>query len=305
MVGFCYANMDQLHKEVNMTDNLSLEYALKSLDGLSVGDAFGELFFRRSAFETTFEDLPKTFWEWTDDTHMALSIVECLKTYQHIDQDELAKMFAKRYKQDPHRGYAGGAHKLLGKVALGANWRDISPKLFGTGSFGNGSAMRAAPIGGYFYNNINRAAKEAELSAEVTHYHIEGKAGAIAVAVAAAIASNKPYPTGVDFLKEIIPYVPDGETKSKIEFATQIPSGDIINAMRELGSGEKVSAQDTVPFCLWSAAYHLDNYETALWNTAKGLGDVDTTCAIVGGIVALSATKIPEDYLKRREPLKF
>lgn len=286
-----------------MINNLSLDYALKSLDGLSVGDAFGELFFRRSPFDTTLDDLPKTNWEWTDDTHMALSIVECLKTHQRIEQDELAKMFAKRYKQDPHRGYAGGAHRLLGEVAKGANWQNISPKLFGTGSFGNGATMRVAPIGGFFYNDLDKAAKEAELSAEVTHFHMEGKAGAIAVAVAAAIAANRPYPIGNDFLKAVLPYVPEGITRSRIELAMQIPPDAIIDAMRELGSGEKVSAQDTVPFCLWSAAYHLDNFEEALWWTVKGLGDRDTTCAIVGGIVALSASEIPEAWLQRRESL--
>jgi len=288
-----------------MATDLSLEYALKSLEGLSLGDAFGELFFRRSPFETTFDDLPKTIWEWTDDTHMALSIVEILKTHQHIDQDALAKAFAKRYKQDPARGYGGGAHKLLSNIVSGGNWREGAPKLFGTGSYGNGAAMRAAPIGGFFYNDISNAVYEANLSAEITHSHPEGKAGAIAVAVAAAIAANRPYPTGNGFLKTVIPYVPDGITKSRIELAIQIPSDAIIDAMKQLGSGENVSAQDTVPFCLWSAAYHLDNYEEALWNTVKGLGDVDTTSAIVGGIVALSAPEIPASWLKRREPLKL
>lgn len=286
--------------------NTSLENALKSLDGLSVGDAFGELFFgRRSAFDSTFDNLPKLPWKWTDDTHMALSIVECLEKHGHIDQDELAGMFARRYKQDPRRGYAGGAHKLLGEIAIGANWRDMSPKLFGTGSYGNGSAMRVAPIGGYFHNDLNRTATEAALSAEVTHYHPEGKAGAIAVAIAAAIAASRPYPTGIDLIKEILPFVPNSTTKTQMELALQIPSDAVLDAMRELGSGQKVSAQDTVPFCIWSAAHHLDDYEAALWNTAKGLGDVDTTCAIVGGIVALSAPEIPEAYLKQREPISI
>jgi len=40
---------------------------------------------------------------WIDDTHMALSIVECLEKYGRIDQDELAGMFARRYKQDPRQ----------------------------------------------------------------------------------------------------------------------------------------------------------------------------------------------------------
>ncbi len=286
-----------------MEINIALANAMKSLEGLSVGDAFGELFFRRSPFETKFEDLPQTTWQWTDDTHMALSIVEILKTYERIDQDALANAFARRYMKEPDRGYGGGAHRLLGDIATGANWREMSPKLFGSGSYGNGAAMRAAPIGGFFYNDLNRATSEAKLSAEVTHAHIEGKAGAIAVAVAAAVATNRPYPTGQDFMRAVIPYVPEGITKSRLNLAMQIPSDALIDAMRELGSGTEISAQDTVPFCLWSAAYHLDNYEAALWWTVKGLGDLDTTCAIVGGIVALSASEIPATWLQRREPL--
>ena len=286
-----------------METNIALSNAIKSLDGLSVGDAFGELFFRRSPFESTFADLPQTFWEWTDDTHMALSIVEVLKENGRIDQDELAKLFARRYKQDTQRGYAGGAHRLLGKVAKGGSWRDISPTLFGTGSFGNGSAMRVAPIGAVFYSDLDRVKKGAELSAEVTHYHSEGRAGAIAVAVAAAIAASRPFPTGNDFLQAVLPHIPEGIVKSGVELAIQIPSDAIIDAMKQLGSGEKVSAQDTVPFCLWSAAHHLGDFESAMWNTAKGLGDVDTTCAIVGGIVALSVPEIPQAWIARREPL--
>jgi len=54
-----------------MNDNLSL--AKQSLDGLSVGDAFGELFFEISPYQITSSQLPARVWEWTDDTHMALS----------------------------------------------------------------------------------------------------------------------------------------------------------------------------------------------------------------------------------------
>ena len=41
-----------------------------------------------------------------------------------------------------------------------------------------------------------------------------------------------------------------------------------------------------VHVALWCAARYLDDYEEALWLTVSGLGDRDTTCAIVGGIVA-------------------
>ncbi len=234
---------------------------------------------------------------------MALSVVEVLGTYGHIDQDALARAFAQRFLRDPYRGYASGARRLLRQIASGADWREVSPRLFGTGSYGNGAAMRVAPVGGYFAGDPARAAEEARLSAMVTYAHLEGQAGAIAVAVAAAIAASVPHPTGRDFLKEVLPYVPDSLTRQHIREAMDIPPDALVEAAARLGTGYKVSAQDTVPFCLWSAAYHLDNFEEALWWTVRGSGDCDTTCAIVGGIVALAA-EVPAFWLQRREPLE-
>lgn len=41
-----------------------------------------------------------------------------------------------------------------------------------------------------------------------------------------------------------------------------------------------------------------------MWTTVAGLRDRDTTCAIVGGIVALSlSTPIPDGWLAQREAL--
>jgi len=185
----------------------------------------------------------------------------------------------------------------------GADWRIEAPKLFGGGSYGNGAAMRAAPIGAFFHRDTARAASEASLSAVVTHAHPEGVAGAVAVAVAAALASCADHPTGVDFMAEVAALVPNGETRDRLRQAMGIPGNRLDQAIPQLGTGYQVSAQDTVPFCIWVAAHHLDNFEAALWSTAAGKGDCDTTCAIVGGIVALSARGIPSSWLARREPL--
>ena len=233
---------------------------------------------------------------------MALSIVEVLKTYGHIEQDALAQAFARRYQEEPYRGYGGGAARLLHQVAAGSDWRTVSPALFGSGSYGNGAAMRVAPLGGFFYRDLQQVIKETQLSAVITHAHPEGQAGAIAVAVAAAIATNTPYPSGREFLCEVFKLVPDSITKQRIQLALEIPSNELSQAVKFLGSGSEISAQDTVPFCLWSAAYHLNNYEEALWQTVKGMGDRDTTCAIVGG-VSLSAKELPLAWQQQRESL--
>jgi ADP-ribosylglycohydrolase len=288
-----------------------LDLARLSLDGLSVGDAFGELFFgefglsfsRHSSHRTPLPDLPPPPWPWTDDTHMALSIVEVLRESGCIDQDALAHAFARRYREDPYRGYAGGAVRLLNGLTNGADWRSLAPSLFNGGSYGNGGAMRAAPIGGFFAGDPERAAAEARRSAAVTHAHPEGQAGAMAVAVAAAIAATEGRAGGVDFLKAVGEFVPSGPTREGLERAMTLPADDLSEAIAQLGTGLRVSAQDTVPFCLWSAAHHLEDYEPALWWTARGGGDVDTTCAIVGGIVALSAGNIPPQWLACREAL--
>jgi len=62
---------------------------------------------------------------------------------------------------------------------------------------------------------------------------------------------------------------------------------------------------DTVPLALWCAGERLDDYEEALWLTVSALGDRDTTCAIVGGVVAAytGAGGIPGAWLRAREPL--
>ena len=86
---------------------------------------------------------------------------------------------------------------------------------------------------------------------------------------------------------------------------TLLPLTDPRSAAASLGNGRYISAPDTVPFCLWIAAKHLDDFETAFWDTACVGGDIDTTCAIVGGIVAsrVGLAGIPAAWLKRCEAL--
>jgi ADP-ribosylglycohydrolase len=286
----------------------SIKSALLSLDGLSVGDAFGAAFGEGvtspvAALWISGRQLPPRPWQWTDDTHMALSIVENLSEFEEIDQDALAERFTERFAEEPYRGYGQGAAWLLQQLAEGEDWVELAPQLFDGGSYGNGAAMRAAPIGGYYKEQPALAAKAAQRTAVITHAHPEGQAGAIAVAVAAAIAGKTNYPRGHAFLAQVMPFVPDGETRDGIQLSMKIPPSDFDTAVTKLGTGWQVSAQDTVPFCLWCAAYNHDDFAAALWQTAAGAGDRDTTCAIVGGIVALSAGEVPEAWIARREPL--
>jgi ADP-ribosylglycohydrolase len=291
-----------------------LDRALVSLRGLAVGDAFGERFFVSPA---TVEGLiaaravPAPPWPWTDDTAMAIGILEVLNARGRLDRDALARVFARRYRQEPDRGYGGTAHRILREMAEGKPWRDAAGEVFGgMGSMGNGGGMRAAPLGAYFADDLPALAEAARASAEVTHAHPDGQAGAVAVALAASWAWNNRGAIATsarrDLLDFVLAHTPDGDTRGGIARARALPEHASVQlAASALGTGARVISSDTVPFALWCAARHLGDYAEALWTTVSGLGDRDTTCAIVGGIVALSAgaDSIPEEWLRCTEPV--
>src|SRR5258708_416998 len=244
--------------------------AMISLEGLSVGDSFGEQFFAPEHLVMSRireRLLPPSPWQWTDDTNMALSIVECLSAFEEVDQNHLAESFADRF--NPARGYGAGASVLLNAIGNGTPWRLGSRAMFGRrGSFGNGSAMRIAPLGAYFAEDMDSVIEQAVLASEVTHAHPEGLAGGIAVAAATAQAvrfSAEGGLPGVElFLESVSPYVPDSEVRTGIEKAREL-SDDCppIRAARILGNGSAISCQDTVPYCLWEAGRNLNRYEDA------------------------------------------
>lgn len=288
------------------------ERARLSLEGLSVGDAFGQTYFANpDSVEWLIQQraLANPPWTWTDDTMMALSVVESLGRFREMDQEYLAQSFADHYEAG--RSYGPAMHGFLRELREGGDWRGLSRGLFeGQGSFGNGAAMRVAPLGAYFADDLPRCIQQARLSAEVTHTHAEGIAGAIAVAVAAALAwqarSTGRCPSREEFLDSILPHVPDSIVREKIRHARELTQRCSVSlAVAALGNGSGVSAQDTVPFCLWCAGESLEDYEEALWRTLSGLGDRDTTCAIVGGIVSLytGAEGIPDRWKADHEPL--
>lgn len=274
-----------------------------SVDGLSVGDAFGV--FNGSDDRRTLVAGP---WGYTDDTNMALSIFSVLRQFGEIDQDALAASFAVYY--DRERGYGPAMHRLLRVIREGGDWRQLAPALFsGQGSFGNGSAMRVAPVGAYFADGLETAADQARRSAEVTHSHPEGIAGAIAVAVAAAVAwqhRQEELLSRAAFIDCVLPHIPGSEVKSKLCLARDLaPGSSVLRAADVLGNGSHVTCQDTVPFVLWCAGEYLYDYEEALWACGSAGGDRDTTCAMVGGIVVMHTRPeaIPAEWLKRRERL--
>jgi ADP-ribosylglycohydrolase len=286
-----------------------------SLDGLGLGDALGEMFsYRAESAATRLQqnDLPAGPWFHTDDTEMAISICATLKSHGCVEQDELAKRFARRFERDPERGYGKMTRIQMREIIAGAKWRHAAANAFGgQGSMGNGGAMRVAPLGAYFADDLAKCAEEARASTVVTHSHREGVAGAIAVAVAAASAwqfRDRDSTRVKDLFSAVLNHTPDGQVRRGILVASTMErETPLVAAAKALGNGSQVTAPDTVPFCVWMAAHHSDNFVEALGQTISVGGDCDTNAAIVGGIVAMSAGResIPAEWLQRREPIQI
>jgi ADP-ribosylglycohydrolase len=315
-----------------------MERARLALDGLSVGDAFGASIFDPARPNSLHRrrPLPQPPWRYTDDTEMAAGIVEVLQRHGGIDQDELVAVFARRYWANVNRGYGPNVVEIFHAIRGGVPWRKAatapvvgqhSPGLLAPlwswlglrpattqtdvqRSLGNGGAMRVGPVGGYFADDLAGCIAAAGASAEVTHAHPDGMAGAIAVAVAAAWAwrchAGLERHTPEALLDFVIEYTPDGPTRAKLVRARALlPGTTAAEAARELGNGCPVTSAETVPFTLWCAARHLDDFVEALWTTASVGGDIDTNCAIVGGVVALGGGRgsMPKEWLASREAL--
>ncbi len=287
----------------------AVERARRSLRGLAVGDCLGERFFGPpEAVVRRIEgrQLAKAPWCYTDDTEMALSLFAMLRDQGAVHQDTLARAFADR--MDKNRGYGRSAFEILWNIRLGANWLSLSHEAFGgKGSYGNGAAMRVAPLGAYFADDLEKCKEQAQLQSEITHTHSEGIAGAIAVAVAAALVwQEQKAPSAPDaFLRELLAHVPAGSTRDGIERALALPPDcPTHEAAAVLGNGSEITAADTVPFCLWVVSHaRKGDYEEAFWTTVSALGDRDTTCAIVGGILG-AVMDAPAHWVQSCEPFE-
>ncbi|MFJ7246564.1 ADP-ribosylglycohydrolase family protein [Kitasatospora sp. NPDC098652] len=283
--------------------------ALDALNGLSVGDALGAQYFvpetARAHFASRTE--PPGPWPWTDDTEMACSVYAAQRERGAIDTFDLTHAFARRHDFD--RGYGPAANRLLRLIREGGDARALAAELFdGRGSYGNGAAMRVAPLGAAHADDPTAVVGPAADTAVITHTHPQAVDGTVAVAVAAAYAvraRTEPM-TPKGFLEAVVELTPHGALRDALaEAVRSVDVPDLRAVARALGNGSRTSAVDTVPYALWCAARNLTDYRSAVREAIAAGGDMDTVAAITGGVVAArtGSRGIPASWMAAREPL--
>lgn len=112
----------------------------------------------------------------------------------------MAETLADRFGKEPWRGYGAGPPQVFARLARGIPWDEAASTLFGgAGSYGNGAAMRVAPVALHAYPSQHEAAEIAHQTALITHTHPEGIDGAVmqAVAVTALLGQASDSPTEI------------------------------------------------------------------------------------------------------------
>jgi len=272
--------------------------------GSATGDAIGSSFEGLPPRDLRFED-HRFSGRWTDDTHMMIGVAESLIANRGFNGEHMAWAFIKNWEEEPWRGYGPGPPRVFRMIKSGVPWERAAKQLYGgAGSFGNGAAMRVAPVGLLYYDDPDELRAVAYASAEITHTHELGKEGAAiqAFAVALAVRAEPKNFEAASFLQKLREFTKNEVYKKKLEKAeTLLDRDEKRRVIRELGNG--VKAQNSVPTAIYCFAKNHHEYAKAVLYAVSLGGDTDTIAAMTGAIAgALQGSEnIPTLWKQRLE----
>lgn len=242
---------------------------------------------------------------WTDDTAMAIGLGRSLVACGgRVDLQHLGDTFAAAYGDEPWRGYGAGPPRIFTEVRRrGRPYVEVAAGLFGgTGSFGNGGAMRAAPCAVVAAGDLDHAARLARRQALVTHAHELGADGAALQAMAVAVAATTPTDGLPDAVAGLAERVTTTEMRAAVEAVLDL-GGDTAAEVVVPTLGNGIEAVQAVPAALAAFLGHPDDPVAAVTAAVCLGGDADTIAAMAGALAGAhaGATAVPEPLLDRLE----
>jgi poly(ADP-ribose) glycohydrolase ARH3 len=250
-----------------------------------------------------FQDTIRGFGCYTDDTEMTLALATSLVEKGIAAPDDISLKYAEFY--EPRRGYGAAAHRVMGALLNGADYRKTGRMQFPDGSFGNGGAMRIAPVGlayRHAADDVLRQAVEAALLC--THVHPEAIDGAFIQAKAVAMLATTS-PGGLDRRRLVETLTGQSKTfvvKRKLEILLElgedVSDDDVIYTV-----GNGIRTSEAVAASLWAFLRYGDRPEDCLVRAVNFGGDTDTIGAMVGAQVgSLYGSKwIPSRWISNIE----
>lgn len=259
------------------------------LVGTAVGDALGAPVEGRRSTRNYVASLDRETPElrFTDDTAMTIGVAESLVEVGAFDGHHMAHTLARHYTEEPWRGYGAGPPEVFGNMERGVPWNEAAASLFGgTGSFGNGAAMRVAPVALFAHPDTHTVASLARETSLISHTHPEGIDGAVSQAVAVDRILARDTDEAIEprrLVMEIQPYLMTAILRDKLSYlAASIGQRSPDELAQVLGSG--ISAHTSVPTALACFLTHPDSFSDAVRTAISLGGDTDTIAAMTGAL---------------------
>jgi len=285
---------------------------LGGMVGSALGDAIGELAFRGlGEAELRAEIEQRKTLVYTDDTAMAIGLAESIVQTGRLDAQHLGDTFRANFRREPWRGYASGPPTIFHMVERhGMSYSGAARSLFGRqGSFGNGAAMRIAPVGLFFHDSPDLY-EQACVSAAVTHAHPIGVDGAavLAWAVAQAVKLDPQDPFLFEnFSPGLVEHARTPAIRDKMMLVRALIAEDVppFEAAEKLG--RSVAVHESLPFALYAFLRHPTSFEECLFCAILHGGDRDTlgamACAVSGAYLGIEA--IPSVWREKLENRQY
>jgi len=282
---------------------------LGSLLGTAIGDAMGASREGRSMVSKHEIGVMARIshrLHYTDDTHMTIGVAESLIECHGVDGAHMAGRFIENYLKEPRRGYGPGPPRVFRLIESGVPWDQAASRIYHGGSFGNGAAMRVAPIGLFLWNNHAGLREAAYLSSVITHSHILGMEGAaiqaMAVALAVALNPDKPLDTQ-SFTSHLLDFTTEDVYRAKIsKFGSLLEHPDERQkVVEQLGHG--IEAFDSVPTAIFAFLAHPKDFASTIIYAVSLGGDTDTIASMAGAISGayLGMDAIPSEWQEQVE----
>lgn len=238
---------------------------------------------------------PYEFGQYTDDSQLARELMISYATCGGFDPKDYARRIREIFAE--RRVVGSGIATLQAALRLksGIPWTESGEP---PPSAGNGSAMRAGPVGLLFGNDPEKMIRVAHDQGRITHNDRRCSAGSVAIAGAVALASRS-WPLDMDsfitalgewvevFHADFALYIEELSIWTRLEpEAAVLP---ISNCGSTPGHGDdwKHISPFVIPSVLWSLYSFLRSPED-YWQTISTAiscgGDVDTTAAMAGAI---------------------
>lgn len=263
--------------------------------GCLIGSAIGDVLGARGS-------------RYTDDTAMMIGVAESLIENRGFNAKHMFFKFLENYEKEPWRGYAFGPPRIFELVRSGIDWREAPYLVYPGGSFGNGAAMRVAPIGLLYYDDANILRDIACRASALTHTHPLGCEGAYLQAYACALAVKETrYPIdSSSFLSNLQAAVRENVYKRKLDAIYELlnKKQNIHEVIEKLGN--TVEAFNSVPTAIYAFLVN-DSFKEALLYCLRLGGDTDTIGAMTGAISGAyyGVEQISKEWIKNLENREY